>query len=606
MKKTYILFLAIPVAAFTLLWLSVWWFAGGIVVFMLFIAYQFYASRLKAIQDRTEVLEKELEDLHVHLENSVLKEEKTSKEAAQVKQTKQQLLSAIGHEIRTPMNGVLGMALLLEDTSLSRDQQEYVTTIKSSGESLLTTINNLLVSDIIDFSKLQQEGNQLEYKNFDLRDCIEEVLELFAKKVGEANLELVYKIDADVPEQILGDSKRLRQVLMNLIENAVKFTSHGEIFVGIHRSPSITPGYPPELNFEVRDTGSGITNDQLKHLFKGIPGKDFRKINRHESTGLGLVICKKIVEMMGGCIEAKSRQGQGSTFSFSIPVTPSLRSSRDRAQQSNFNNLEGKRILIVDDNSSSLAVLVNQMKSWKMLPASAESAGKALDSLSKDVFDIVLTDINMPGMDGIQLAKDIKEKYSAIPVIGMNYPSDEKLKEETGFFAATLNKPVRRHLLRDQLLAALSQSTGNKQAGLNQMSDEFSKQYPLRILIAEDNLVNQKIATKILNKLGYQPDLANNGKEALEIVGQEPYDIILMDVQMPEMNGLEATRMIRTCLEIQPIIIAMTANVMQGDRDECLQAGMDDYMSKPIVLAELLSQLEKWSLVLKERRKMSA
>jgi signal transduction histidine kinase/CheY-like chemotaxis protein len=605
MKKFYIIFLALPLLFFTLLYLSIWWFIGCVVVIMAVIAYRFYAVHLQASEARKEVLEMEVEDLNVRLENAVLKEQKTGKEAEQVKQVKQQLLSVLSHEIRTPMNGVLGMSLLLEDTTLTKEQQECINTIRGCAESLLTTINNLLVNDILDFSKLQQEGNKLEYKNFDLRDSIEEVLELFAGKAGEAGLDLLYEIDENVPAQIIGDSKRLRQVLMNLVENAVKFTSHGEIFVGIHQTISTTTGYPPELNFEIRDTGTGMAKDQLKHLFKGIPGKEFKNESETETAGLGLVICKKLVELMGGTIGVKSQQGQGSSFIFSIPITPSMKSTRDHAQQNNMINLEGKNILIVDDNATNRTILMKQMKSWKMLPVSADSGKQALEILAKKTFDLVLTDITMPEMDGIQLAKSIREKYPAIPVIGMNYPGDERYKQETGIFSAVITKPMRQHILRDHILGALSVKSADKKDNANPLSDDFAKQYPLRILIAEDNLINQKIATKILTKLGYQPELANHGKEVMEKVSTEHYDIILMDVQMPEMNGLEATRMIRTCLEIQPIIIAMTANVMQGDRDDCIQAGMDDYMSKPIVLPELLSQLEKWALVLRERRNVS-
>ncbi len=606
MKRFYLLFLAVPVLLFTLLYLSIWWFIGCIAVVMGFIAYRFYATRLTSSEDKNDSLEKELEELHVRLETAVVKEQKATKEVDTVKQMKQQLLSVIGHEIRTPMNGVLGMVMLLEDTNLTGEQRDYVNSIKSSGEILLTAINNLLVNDIIEFSKVQQEGNQLEYKSFDLRDSIEEVLGLFAVKAGETELDLVYEIEKDVPEQIIGDSKRLRQVLMNLVENAVKFTHHGEIYVHIHRSLSSTPGYPPELNFDIRDTGMGITKEQLKHLFKGIPGKEFQKENGKEKAGLGLIVCKKIVELMGGTIEVKSEAGKGSSFSFKIPVTPSLKAVREHAQQTNMSMLEGKKILVVDDNATSLSVLVKQAKAWQMEVQYAESGEKALDILSRNTFDIVLTDIRMPAMNGVQLAKSIKEKHPSLPVIGMNHPLTERDNHDTTLFAAIINKPVRLHTFRDNILAALSKSGGNQQNALQQMSDDFSKQYPLRILIAEDNVVNQKIALKVLSKLGYQPSVANHGKEALEMVGNEPYDVILMDVQMPEMNGLEATRMIRTCLEVQPVIIAMTANVMQGDRDECMQAGMDDYMSKPIELAELLNQLEKWSLVLRERRKLSA
>jgi signal transduction histidine kinase/CheY-like chemotaxis protein len=624
MKKFYIIFLALPILAFTLLYLSIWWFIGGVGALMIFIAYRFYVVRLDASEARNEVLEKELADLHIRLEHSVLKEQKTSKEAAQIKEQKQQLLSVISHEIRTPMNGIMGMALLMADTPLTKEQQECIDTIRSCGESLLTTVNNILANDILDFSKLQQEGNQLEYKDFDLRDSVEEVLELFAAKAGKTGLDLVYDMDEDVPAQIIGDSKRLRQVLINLIENAVKFTRQGEIFVAVHYTSHNTAGYPPELNFEVRDSGIGIAKDQLKQLFHGIPGHVTAaqsaakgkpviatqsaargKQQDNEPPGLGLVICRKLVELMGGRIEVKSQQGQGSSFIFSIPITPSLKAIRNHAQHDNMVTLEGRNILIVDDNATSRNILMKQMKSWKMSPVMAESGKQALEILSGNTFDLVLTDINMPDMDGVQLAKNIRSQYAAIPIIALNFSGDEKYKQAPGIFSSVLTKPPRQYILRDHVLGALSKTETGKQNNTNPLSENFSQQYPLRILIAEDNLVNQKIATKILTKLGYQPDVANNGKEALEIVSNSNYDIILMDVQMPEMDGLEATRMIRTCLEIQPIIIAMTANVMQGDRDACMQSGMDDYMSKPIDLKELLTQLEKWALVLRDRRKIA-
>lgn len=607
MKKFYIILFILPILAFTLLYLSLLWFFIAVGALMIYIAYRFYAVRLVAAESRNEVLGEELEALHVRLEQSVLKEQKTSKEAGEIRELKQQLLTVISHEIRTPMNGVMGMALLLADTPLTKEQEEYIKTIRSCGESLLTTVNNILANDILDFSKLQQEEGQLKYKDFDLRDAVEEVLDLFAIKVGKASLDLVYDIDEEVPAQIIGDSKRLRQVLMNLVENAVKFTRQGEIFVGIHYTPQTTTGYPPELNFEVRDTGIGIAKDQLKQLFKGIPGKEFKKTSDNDSPGLGLVICRKLVELMGGRIDVKSQLEQGSSFTFSIPITPSLKAKRNHANHDNMVSFEGRTILIVDDNAASRTVLTKQMKSWKMLTAFAESGKQALEILLKNnSFDLVLTDINMPGIDGIQLAKAIRNQYPAIPIIAMNHAGDEKYKQEPELFSFILAKPVRQYMLRDFILGVLSKTATGKQNAAAPLSENFSQQYPLRILIAEDNLINQKIAVKILTKLGYQPALANNGKEAIEIVSHEHYDIILMDIQMPEMNGLEATRMIRTCLEIQPVIIALTANAMQGDRDDCMQAGMDDYMSKPIELKELLSQLEKWALVIREKRKTQA
>jgi signal transduction histidine kinase/CheY-like chemotaxis protein len=599
MKKFYVIFLTLPILFFTLLYLSIWWFIGMIAIIMIFIAYRFYAARLHAASGRTAILEKELEEMHERLERSFLKEQRTNKEVEQVRQMKKQLLSVISHEVRTPMNGIMGMALFLADTPLTKEQQDYLNTIRNCGESLLTTVNNVLVNDILDFSKLEQQG-KLEYKDFDLRDCIEEVLEMFAIKAGKAGLDLLYDIDENVPVQIISDSSRLRQVLMNLVENAVKFTKQGEVLISVHSSDINNES---QLSFEVRDTGVGIASDQVKYLFKGISAKE----KNSEDTGLGLVICKKLVEFMGGYIEAKSKQGQGSSFTFYIPLTTSMKIKRSDAQQNNMINLQGKHILIVDDNAASLSILAKQVESWKMSAVVADSAKQALEILSQNnSINIILTNMNMPGMDGIELTKSIKDIYPSMPVILMNTVGNESYKKEGEIFSSVLTKPIRQIILRDHILNVFSQTVTNKEITADNLQDDFSKQYPLRILIAEDNLINQKIAVKILTKLGYQPALANNGKEALETVSNEHYDVILMDVQMPEMDGLEATRMIRTCLQIQPVIIAMTANVMQGDKDECIQTGMDDYMSKPIDLKELLSQLEKWALVIRERRKISA
>ncbi|HKZ66232.1 MAG TPA: ATP-binding protein, partial [Chitinophagaceae bacterium] len=385
MKRFYLILFAIPVLAFSLLYFSVWWFIAGLGAIMIFIVYRFYAERLGAAETSYELLENELEELHVRLENAVTKEQKTSKEAEQFKQVKQQLLSVLSHEIRTPMNGVLGMSLLLADTSLTKEQQEYINTIRGCGESLLTTINNLLANDILDFSKLQQEGNQLEYKDFDLRDVVEEVMGLFAGKAGNAGIDLVYDIDQDTPVQIIGDNKRLRQVLMNLVENAVKFTQKGEVFVGIHYHSLTIPGHPPELIFEVRDTGIGISKNQLKQLFEGIPGKEIQKESIGDTAGLGLVICRKLVELMGGNIQVRSQENVGSVFTFSLPLTPSLRTVRNHAHYDNMYKLEGKNILIADDNATQCTVLLKQMKAWRMLPVAASSGEQALDILSGNI-----------------------------------------------------------------------------------------------------------------------------------------------------------------------------------------------------------------------------
>jgi signal transduction histidine kinase/CheY-like chemotaxis protein len=601
MKKFYILFFVGFIVISALLYISIWLFFGGVTVILLSTIYHFYNTRMKSMDASIEDLESQVEELQVQLDRSLLKEEKATKEAGQIRQIKQELLTIISHEIRTPMNGVLGMSLLLADTPLDQEQKEYLDTIRHSGESLLATVNDILVNDILEFSKLDRKDKKLEVIDFDLRDTLEEVLNLFAAKAGNARLDLLYDIDDDVPVQLMGDSKRLREVLMNLVENAVKFTERGEILVSIHAIKNNST--QPELRFEVRDSGVGISEEQMEQLFYGIPGKEFQQ--EDEQSGLGLVICRKQVELMGGHIEARSKPGEGSTFTFNIPMSHSLKPARNSTPKDSIAVLDGKHILIVDDNTTSRNILIKQLKAWSTLPVGANSGMQALETLSQNSnFDLILIDKDMQQIDGLQLAKSIKNKYPVIPVVLLNPAGDEAYKQEPGLFVSVIAKPVRQHALQDDILAVFTKPvTAEQKTKPEKLEENFSQRYPLRILIAEDNLINQKIAMKILTKLGYQPKIANNGREALEMAGQEQYDIILMDVQMPEMDGLEATRMIRSNLSVQPVIMAMTANVMQGDRDLCLQAGMDDYISKPINLDELLSHLEKWSLIIKERQK---
>ncbi len=607
MKRFFIIFLAVCILFCALLYLPIWCFLAGIFACMTYIAYQFYLARLQSMEARNEGLEQQVEQLHTQLDQSILKEQKASKEAEQVKQAKQELLAVMSHEIRTPMNGVLGMLALLTETSLTREQREYAESIRSCGESLLTAVNDILVNDLLDFSKLERDEKQLENRDYSLRNCLEEVLDMFAVRTGAAGLELLYAIDEDVPEQIVGDPARLRQILMNLVENAVKFTRQGEIFVKIQLA-NTSSGNPAELRIEVCDTGIGITEEQVRQLFTGIPGGASQKEGEVGETGLGLVVCKRLIELMEGRIGATSQPGQGSVFSVNIPLHPSTRSKHSHVIKDQMVALEGKHILIVDDNACHRAILLEQLKYWKMFPAAADSGAKALELLSHPGgFDMVLTDLNMPEMNGIQLARSIKDRQPSIPVILMNQAGDDRYKQDSDFFYSVLVKPLRQYMLRDHVLGLFAHSvtpSSGQPAAPNQLSDDFSIQYPLHILVAEDNLINQKIAIKVLAKLGYQPALARNGKEVLEMVSHEHYDLILMDVQMPEMDGFEATRMLRLCLEIQPVIIAMTANVMQGDRDDCMQSGMDDYISKPIEIHELLAQLTKWGQAIKDKKRI--
>ncbi|MDX2048988.1 MAG: response regulator, partial [Chitinophagaceae bacterium] len=569
MKKFYVILLVVSVTFFAMLYFSIWWLLAGVAAIAVFLAYRFYAGHLALAHAKKEELEQEVLELQDQLDRSIMKEQKTNKKAEQVKASNQNLLKVISHEVRTPINGIMGMTMLLADTPLNDEQKDHISTIRNCCESLLAKVSDVLADDILNFSKLDREAEKTETGGFDIRDCVEEVISLFAGKTGKAGMELMYSIDPEIPAKIAADHKSLRQVLMNLVENAVKFTSEGEIAVNIQSTTSGTG--KPQLSFEVRDTGAGLAKEQLRQIFMGIPGKDVQEEEEQGASGLGLVICRKLVEQMDGQINVKSQPGKGSIFTFTIPFVPVTGSIHNIADQGKMAAFENKRILIVDDNASYRDILADLLKSWKIQATAAESGKQALDVLSQDKnFDIVLTDLNMPDMNGGHLAKSIKKQYPGVPVILMKPAGDELAEYDQEAISAVLIKPVRQNLLRDQLINVFANRTVGGQNTTNTLSDNFAKQYPLRILLAEDNAVNQKLAIKILHKLGYEPALAKNGKEALEIVSNENFDIILMDVQMPEMDGLEATRMIRACLAVQPVIVAVTANVMMGDREECM------------------------------------
>ncbi len=597
MKKFYIIFFIGFVVLSTLLYLSIWWFVGGAAIIAAATIYHFYNAKLKASDASIEELESQVEELQAQLDRSLLKEEKASREAVQIRHAKQELLTVISHEIRTPMNGVLGMSLLLADTVLTKEQKEYNDTIRNSGQGLLKTVNDILVNDILDYSKLEKKGKKLEAIDFDLRDTVEEVLNLFANKAGKNGIDLLYQIEQNVPLQLQGDNKRLREVLMNLIENAVKFTEEGEVLVTI--SSLEKDNSDIKLRFEIKDSGAGIAEDRLSQLFYGQTGKEFSRDN--ERATVGLVMSRKQVELMGGTIDVASKLGEGSTFIFELPFVSGKTILTDEKKDA-IANLADKKALIVDDNLSSANLLEAQLKKWNINCTTADSGMKALELLESNSFDFVLTDSDMPQLNGLQLTKLIKNKYSKLPVIILNTASNEIQKQDELLFAAMVPKPVRLHVLMNSLLTIFNKPILNNQQEETKMENNFAAKFPLKILIAEDNLINQKIAMKILTKLGYNPSIANNGGEAFESCTKEQWDIILMDVQMPVMDGLEATRKIRSDLNFQPIIMAMTANVLQGDRDACLQAGMNDYISKPINLDELIGRLEKWSTVIKESK----